>query len=77
MATRKADREIEPWMTLDWSKNGPYGVAQTIPKPLPCRVCGLDSYLLSPEKKTPMHKVCAEQWLLCRELLPILALLGS
>jgi hypothetical protein len=77
MTARKADRPIELWETLDWSTNGPFGVAPTIKTPLPCVICKRPSYLLSPEKKVPTHKACAHEYLLVQQLGPILAALGS
>lgn len=77
MATRKADRTIELWQTLDWSNNGPYGAATQLRHPAPCVICKRPSYLLSPEKKVPTHKVCAHEFLLVQVLSPILVALGG
>jgi hypothetical protein len=77
MATRKADREIELWQTLDWSTNGPYGAATFLKIPQACVICGEPAQLLSPEKKTPTHKTCAQEYLLVQQLAPILVALGT
>jgi hypothetical protein len=76
VTTRKADKPVELWQTLDWSSSGPSGAATWINNPLPCVICKRPAYLLSPGKKTPTHKTCAEEYLLVQTLAPILVALG-
>lgn len=54
--------ELPKRVALDWTKNGPDGAAPRIHPPRPCVLCRKPSILLSPRKKVPMHKVCAEGW---------------
>jgi hypothetical protein len=78
MATSKrTPKVVEVWQELDWSNNGPYGAAVYLNRPLPCGVCGQPAWLLSPRKQTPMHKTCAQDYLIAVQLLPILAALGQ
>lgn len=74
---KPVDREFEPWELINWSKYGPHGAAKTLKVAAPCRVCGKPSYLLSPDKEVPMHKVCAEEFYLVKLLSPILVALGQ
>jgi hypothetical protein len=76
MATRKADRPVELWQTLDWSSHGPHGAAALLKTPQPCVICKQPAWLLSPEKQVPTHKTCAQEFLIVQQLGPILAALG-
>jgi hypothetical protein len=67
----------QPWLELDWSINGPYGAAPTCNPPRPCVICKKPASLLSPRKKVPTHKVCAEHYYLVKTLCDVLAALGQ
>jgi hypothetical protein len=48
--------------TLDWSKGGATPADTIYGNARPCIVCGRPTWLLSPSKKVPTHKVCAEEF---------------
>jgi hypothetical protein len=77
---RKAAKPLEEiplWLEMNWSSGGPHGAAQRINTPLPCVICKKPSYLLSPSKGVPTHKVCAEEYHLVSLLTAILAAVGT
>lgn len=68
----------QPWLELDWSSNGPYGAAGYLKQPRPCVICQKPTaHLLSPRKKVPTHKTCAEHYYLVDVLCGVLRALGQ